>query len=144
MKQFIRILLLPLILSSPACKKAQLNETKNEKSTEINIIKEENDNEFMRNLAKEELEGFLKDTTKNLLRGKILIDDKEELVQLTEPILFNIYGKAKIISERPYEVYLFGDFWYMTGTLRNSSEGGTFSIAINKKTCEIVGISHGK
>ena len=144
MKQFIKILLLVSILSSAACKKVQLNETKNEKSTEINIIKEENDNEFMRNLAKEELEGFLKDTTKNLLRGKILIDDKEELVQLTEPILFNIYGKAKIISERPYEVYLFGDFWYMMGNIRNSSKGGTFSIAINKKTCEIVGISHGK
>jgi hypothetical protein len=32
----------------------------------------------------------------------------------------------------------------MMGTLPKGSLGGTFSIVVNRKTCEILGISHGK
>jgi hypothetical protein len=99
---------------------------------------------FMRKPVKEELDGFIKDSTNNLLRGEILINNEKELIQIVEPILFKIYGKNKIIQERPYDVYLFGDYWMLTGTLPEGMKGGTFSIGINRKTCEVVGISHGK
>jgi hypothetical protein len=94
--------------------------------------------------AKIELEGFLKDSAVNLFRDNILINSKKELISFAEPILFKIYGKGNIRSERPYEVYLFGDNWIMMGTLPIGSLGGTFSIVINRKTCEIIGITHGK
>ena len=35
-----------------------------------------------------------------------LIKDRETAIAVVEPILFKIYGKKNIISERPYESYL--------------------------------------
>jgi hypothetical protein len=97
-----------------------------------------------KDFAKTELEKFINDPKSNISKGRILITNKEMLISIAEPILFEIYGKEDIIDERPYEIYLFDDYWYMTGTLPKNMKGGTFSIVINRKTCEVVGISHGK
>jgi len=94
-------------------------------------------------VAKEELERYLADTNYNLFRGEVLIKDEQTLLSIAEPILFNLYSKEEIIAERPYEIYQFGDYWIMLGTMEYQ-KGGTFSFAINKKTCEVLGISHGK
>ncbi len=94
--------------------------------------------------AKIVLDGFLKDSTSNLSRANALIENKEDLISVAEPILFRIYGKQTILSERPYEIYQFGDYWIMLGTLQKDWKGGTFAFAINRKTCEIVGLNHGK
>jgi hypothetical protein len=94
--------------------------------------------------SKEQLHRFLSDSTSNLLNGEILINDKESLIEIAEPILYKVYGKEKIINQRPYEIYLFGDYWIMNGTLPRNMKGGTFSIALNRKTCKVIGIAHGK
>ena len=94
--------------------------------------------------SKKQLERFLGDSTANLLKGEILISDKQTLIEITEPILFKVYGKENIIDERPYEIYLFGDYWIMNGTMPHDMKGGTFTIAINRKTCKVIGITHGK
>ena|ERR1035437_1780497 len=147
MKKSICILILFSLLIFPSCKKSQ---SKLMRIVNTNIILDTTNirnkeyRNFMRKLVKEELDGFLKDSTNNLLRGEVLINDEKELIQLVEPILFKIYGKNKIIQERPYNAYLFRDYWMLTGTLPEGMKGGTFSIGINRKTCEVVGISHGK
>ena len=46
-----------------------------------------------------------------------LITDKETAIAMAEPLLFKIYGKEKIESERPYEIYLIDGYWYISGTL---------------------------
>jgi len=76
-----------------------------------------------------------------------------------EPILFQIFREKTIINERPYEAYLFDDYWVMMGTMKalpppvllsNGTQrvamqcGGTFTIVINRRTCEIIGITHGE
>ena len=94
--------------------------------------------------GKKVLDKYLTDTSANLLRNSILIQDTSTLISIAEPILFDIYGKNHIINEKPYEIYLYGDYWLMMGTLPIGWEGGTFSIVINRKTCEVMGISHGK
>jgi hypothetical protein len=43
--------------------------------------------------AKKKLDGFLNDSTTNLLRKHILIQDRQQLISIAEPILFGIYGK---------------------------------------------------
>ena len=53
-----------------------------------------------------------------------LIKDKVTAIGVAEPILFKIYGKKNIISERPYECYLVDGYWYICGTLPKSFEGG--------------------
>lgn len=94
--------------------------------------------------AKIELERFLNDTTINVLRSEVIINSKEKLIAIAEPILFDIYGKENILKERPYEIYLIDDYWIMSGTLPKGWLGGTFSIVINRKNCEVIGVSHGK
>ena len=94
--------------------------------------------------AKKQLEKFLSDSTADLLKGEILINDKQTLIKIVEPILFKGYGRENIINQRPYEIYLFGDYWIMNGTMPVNMLGGTFTIAINRRTCKVVGITHGK
>jgi len=94
--------------------------------------------------SKKQLEQFIRDSTSNLLKGEILINDNQSLIEIVEPILFKVYGKENIINQRPYEIYLFGDYWIMNGTLPRNMKGGTFTIAINRKTCKVIGITHGK
>jgi len=94
--------------------------------------------------GKKVLDRYLTDTSANLFHNRILIQDTTTLILIAEPILFDIYGKNQIIDEKPYEIYLYGDYWLMMGTLPEGWQGGTFSIVINRKTCEVKGISHGK
>jgi hypothetical protein len=94
--------------------------------------------------SREQLELFLGDSTTNLLQGDILVNDEKTLIEITEPILFQVYGKGQILNERPYEIYLFGDYWIMNGTMPRDMKGGTFTIAINRRTCKVIGITHGK
>lgn len=95
-------------------------------------------------IARKELTKFINNPNANLLKGRVLIKNKEMLISIVEPILFEIYGKENIISERPYEIYLIDDYWLMMGTLPANMVGGTFTIVINRITCGIIGISHGK
>ena len=87
---------------------------------------------------------IMKDSAKHQLALKILIKDSMTLIHIIEPILFDIYGEKKIVSEQPYEVHLFGDNWLAMGSLPKDNKGGTFEIVISRKTCEIIHLSHGK
>ncbi|MDD2611187.1 MAG: NTF2 fold immunity protein [Bacteroidales bacterium] len=88
---------------------------------------------------------IMKDSAKHQLARPILIKDSITLIHIIEPILFDIYGEKQILSERPYEVHLFGDNWLVMGTLtKDCDQGGTFEVVINRKTCEIIHLIHGK
>lgn len=87
---------------------------------------------------------IMRDSAKHQLARKILIKDSITLIHIIEPILFDIYGERKIVSEQPYEVHLFGDNWLAMGSLPKDNMGGTFEVVINRKTCEIIHLSHGK
>lgn len=139
---FFSLIILLIFIS---CNSNQKGITSSNDSLNTPIITDKTNKAFLgSDIAKKILERFTKDTTSNLLRGEVLINDKLQLISIAEPILFNIYGRELILEERPYEIYLFGDYWIMLGTLKGDTMGGTFSFAINRKTCEVIGISHGK
>jgi hypothetical protein len=147
MKHLIRISIILLILIYPSCKKIQNTKFEIPNSQvfiDTNDVYNKKYRKFVGKLEKEDLQKLLKDSTKKLFRERILINNEKELVEIVEPILFRIYGKEKIINERPYDFYRFGDYWILTGTLPKESLGGTFNIKINRKTCKVIGISHGK
>jgi len=62
-----------------------------------------------------------------------IIKDCHAAVNIAEPLLFNIYGKEKIESERPYEVYLIRHYWVITGSMSDWGlyEGGKLLIIID-------------
>ena len=145
MKKSIGILFLLLMFT--CCKKTQISKSEISESKvfiDTNDVYNKKYRTFIGKLEEKELYKLLKDSTQKHFHERILINNEKELVELVEPILFRIYGKNEILNERPYDYYRFGDFWILTGTLPKQSLGGTFNIKINRKTCQIINISHGK
>jgi len=75
---------------------------------------------------------------------KIIIKNENQFVNIIEPILFDIYGKDRIIDERPYEVYLVKNYWIISGYLPKDVCGGTFQAIMDARNCEIIRIEHGE
>ena len=77
-------------------------------------------------------------------KKRILIKDEKTFVNIIEPILFDIYGRENIISERPYEVYFAKNYWIISGYLPPYVVGGVFMAIMDARTCEIIRIEHGE
>jgi hypothetical protein len=76
--------------------------------------------------------------------AKPLLPTKEVAVAVAEPVLFNFYGKQHTIKERPYEAYRINGYWYISGTLPEGYEGGTFEIIMEANNGRIVHLTHYK
>ena len=145
MKKSIYILILFSLLIFPSCRKTQNKQDASINSEEIidsTVVKLSQDTFSIAEINK--LEENYKKPRKKLLGGIVIIKNTRDLVNIVEPILFSIYGKKNIVGERPYYAKLIGDCWEMSGSLPTGSLGGTFFIVINRKTCEIVRLFHGK
>ena len=86
-----------------------------------------------------------------LLEGKgqpftwdTLIKNSSTAIAMVEPLLFDIFGKDQILSERPYEVYLIDSFWYLSGTIPKGWKGGGFEIILSAKDGKIIRLTHYK
>ena len=96
--------------------------------------------------AEQELKSVLAGKSQhNLIDNKtVIIKDSSTAINVAEPILFSIYGKANITKQRPYEVYFIDNYWVLTGTLPKGWIGGTFLIIIDSRNSKILRITHGK
>ena len=74
----------------------------------------------------------------------LILKDSSIAVSVAEPILFQLYGKENIESEKPYEIHFIKNYWLITGTLPQDSVGGTFMIILDAKNAQIIKITHGK
>jgi len=77
------------------------------------------------------------------LPSDTLIRDKETAISIAEIILFKIYSKALITSERPYECYLIDGYWFLRGTLPKNFTGDVFEVIMRAKDGSIVKMTHG-
>lgn len=93
--------------------------------------------------AKQAVEKALNDKTYKPFYDTLIKDD-ETAIGIAEPILFKIYGKKNIISEKPYECYLIEGYWYICGTLPKGWVGGVFEIIISSKDGKVLRLTHGK
>lgn len=81
----------------------------------------------------------------NVIDGKKeIIKDNKTAVTIAEKILFDIYGEENIKDQRPYEIYKFGKYWTISGTLPRNSLGGTFLIILDATDSKVHRITHGK
>lgn len=72
-----------------------------------------------------------------------IIKDEKTAVHIAESILSGIYGDD-IKKQRPYEIYKFGKYWTIGGTIPKGIEGGTFLIVLDATDSRVIRISHGK
>ncbi|MDB5149057.1 MAG: hypothetical protein JWQ57_3077 [Mucilaginibacter sp.] len=75
---------------------------------------------------------------------KKIISDKETAIAIAEAILFKIYGRGKILSEKPYHVTYVDDYWMLNGSLPDGYVGGTFFIILSAKDGRVIKLIHGK
>ena len=96
--------------------------------------------------AEKELKSALTDKSQHNVvdNSTVIIKDSLTAINVAEPILFGIYGKDKIIKQRPYEIYFIDNYWVICGTLPKGYVGGTFLIIIDSRDSKIIRITHGK
>ncbi len=94
--------------------------------------------------AKKELKEALSDNPERQVLVDEVITNKKTAVTISETILFEIYGKENIISQRPYEINKIDGYWVLNGTLPQNMKGGTFLIILNSKNGQIIKLKHGK
>jgi hypothetical protein len=70
-------------------------------------------------------------------------------ISIAEAVLVPVYGKERILSERPFRASLEGQIWFVTGTVpcRNpppgaECPGGAAEVRISKKTGQILFMIH--
>ncbi len=95
--------------------------------------------------AREFIKLSLKDKTQhNVINKNNRLIKSETAVSIAESILFQIYGKEKILDEKPYKIFHIDNYWLIEGTLKKDYLGGVFQIIIDDRTGEIKRITHGK
>src|SRR5215472_17119363 len=75
--------------------------------------------------AKQAIKKALSDSSGQSI-SDTLIKNKEMAIAIAEPILMNLYGKAVIAAEKPYECYLIDGYWFIGGTLPKNNTGSIF------------------
>ncbi|MGS0747381.1 NTF2 fold immunity protein [Halpernia sp. GG3] len=112
----------------------------------LNIYSQNNRRILGKNFAEKELKLALsKESQHNFIDNKrIIIKDSLTAINVAEPILFSIYGKENIESQKPYETYLIENYWLITGTLSEDMRGRTFLIIIDARNSKVLKITHGK
>ena len=100
---------------------------------------------FGKDFAKKEIRRFTNDSSQyNAVNKNLLLKDKKSAIAFIEPFLFNKFGEETIIDERPYEIYLIDNYWWVKGTMSKKAVGGTFKIIVNAVDKEILFIIHQK
>jgi hypothetical protein len=94
--------------------------------------------------AKKEIKEALSDNSERQILVDEVITNKKTAITVAETILFDIYGKEKIIRQRPYEIYKIEKYWYLRGTIPENMKGGTFLIILNSTNGQIIKLMHGK
>ena len=68
----------------------------------------------------------------------------ENVIKVSENILFERYGIKIIRDEMPYIVYKYKNKWFVKGTVKDDTLGGVFEILINADTSKIEFLNHGE
>jgi len=72
-----------------------------------------------------------------------ILKDKNKIIDYAELILFDLYGKKEIQSQKPYDVYKINEYWLLR-TLPKNKKGGTFLLIIDSRNYRIIRLTHGK
>jgi len=72
------------------------------------------------------------------------VPDEKTAIRVAEAVLSSIYSDERIQAQRPFSAKLERGVWVVTGHLPEGSDGGVAEIKIDKKTCEVLHVTHGK
>lgn len=79
----------------------------------------------------------------NVIPKQGYVPDEETAIKIAIAVWSPIYGD-EIKKQKPYKAVLENNIWHVSGTLPKNTLGGTAEAEIDKKTGQIIRISHGK
>jgi hypothetical protein len=71
-----------------------------------------------------------------------VVPDEATAIAIAEAVLIPVYGKDKILSERPFKAKLEKGVWTVYGFLPEGWIGGTAQVKIDKAHGAILGLTH--
>jgi hypothetical protein len=72
------------------------------------------------------------------------VPNEDVAVKIAEAVLFNIYGRAQIEAQKPYQTTDTGEEWIIRGSISPNRVGGTFLIKISKTDGRVMLVTHSK
>lgn|GEM_PF-1601787 len=105
-------------------------------SGNVNELYEKNFKKIVTKNAKHKYKGTLSKVKK--------ITTLEDIINVAEQALFEIYGKDNIRDEQPYRISKYKNKWIVQGSLQKENLGGVFEIIINAETSQIESVIHGE
>ena len=82
----------------------------------------------------------LKSSHRIFLKGPS--ENCDQVINGAELLLFKVYGRKRILNEKPYHFSSNEIWWQLYGDLPAGSLGGVFEVIISKETKEVVKIIH--
>jgi len=70
------------------------------------------------------------------------VPNEETAIAIAEAVLIPVYGKEKIISERPFTAVLKEGVWIVRGHLDSGMLGGVAEVRISKEDGRILFLTH--
>ncbi|MBP5588309.1 MAG: hypothetical protein J6X37_06235 [Treponema sp.] len=105
-------------------------------SGNVNELYEKNFKKIVTKNAKHKYKGTLSEVKK--------ITTLEDIINVAEQALFEVYGKDNIRDEQPYRISKYKNKWIVQGSLQKENLGGVFEIIINAETSQIESVIHGE
>ena len=100
---------------------------------------------FGKDFAKKEIKKLTNDSSQyNSINKKLLLANKKSAINFADSVLFKEYGKENILGEKPYEIYLIDNYWWIKGTMLKQSVGGTCKLVVNAVDKKVIWINHQK
>ena len=80
----------------------------------------------------------------NAIGQSTILGNRDQVKIYAELVLFEIYGKENIESQKPYDIFEIDDYWLLKGNLNENEVGGVFLIIIDSRDGRIIRMSHEK
>lgn len=95
--------------------------------------------------AREIIRKNLSDSTShNVIKLRPMLTKREKAIEFAELVLWDVYGKKNIEIQKPYNVFLIDEYWFLSGTLPEEMIGGTFTLIIDSRDYRVLFLTHTK
>jgi len=101
---------------------------------------EKNELVITENTSKASVRKALKNNRRIFLKSPS--ENCDQVINGAELLLFKVYGRKRILNEKPYHCSSDEIWWHLYGDLPTGSLGGVFEVIIGKETKEVMKIIH--
>lgn len=74
---------------------------------------------------------------------KAVLDlNKKELKKIARTLIFSVFSRCRLFSQRPFIVGEFRSLWYLRGRLKSGVRGGVVILIVDRYNSEVILFTH--